>query len=41
MAEFFEPDHFIGKEIPILANLEPKVFKDVQSQGMILAADVD
>ena len=40
MAEFFGPDHLIGKEIPVLVNLEPRTFKGVQSHGMILAADV-
>lgn len=37
--EFFEPAYFIGKQIPVLTNLEPKTFKGVESQGMILAAD--
>jgi len=41
MAEFFEPDYLIGKEIPILTNLEPRNFKGIESQGMILAVDVD
>ena len=41
MAEFFEPIHFIGKQVPILVNLEPKTFKGIESQGMILAADVN
>ncbi len=41
MAEFFEPKHFIGKEIPVLVNLEPRTFKGTESQGMILAVDVD
>ena len=41
MAEFFEPDYFLNKEIPILINLEPKKFKGIKSQGMILAVDVD
>ena len=40
MGEFFEPSHFVGKELTILTNLEPRTFKGVQSQGMILAADV-
>lgn len=39
--EFIEPSHFIGKEIPVLTNLEPRTFKGVESQGMILAADED
>ena len=39
MAEFFEPEHFIGKEVPVLINIEFKKFKGLESQGMILAAD--
>jgi methionine--tRNA ligase beta chain len=41
MGEFFEPDYFLGKEVPVLINLEPKRFKGIESQGMILAADVN
>jgi len=41
MAEFFEPNHLIGKELPVLVNLEPRNFKGIESQGMILAVDVD
>ncbi len=41
MGEFFEPDNFVGKELPILINLEPKTFKGILSQGMVLAADVN
>ena len=41
IAEFFEPDYLIGKEIPVLMNLEPRTFKGIESQGMILAADVN
>ncbi len=41
IAEFFEPDHLIGKEIPVLLNLEPRSFRGIESQGMILAIDVD
>jgi len=29
----------IGKEIPVLTNLEPKELMGYQSQGMLLAAD--
>lgn len=39
MAEFFEPQYFIGKEIPVLLNLEPRKIKGIESQGMILAAE--
>ncbi len=41
MAEFFEPSYFVGKEFPVLCNLEERKFKGVKSQGMILAADVE
>jgi methionine--tRNA ligase beta chain len=41
IAQFFEPDRLIGKEIPVLLNLEPRSFKGIESQGMILAIDVD
>lgn len=41
MAEFFEPSYFVGKELPVLCNLEKRRFRGVASEGMILAADVD
>jgi len=41
IAEFFEPDHLIGKEIPVLLNLESRSIRGIESQGMILAIDVD
>lgn len=34
----YEPEKLIGKEIVIVANLEPKTIKSVESQGMLLAA---
>ncbi len=42
MAEFFE-DTFvlIGKEMPILVNIQPANFRGFESQGMIIAADVE
>lgn len=33
------PEELVGKELPVLANLEPKMLKGYESQGMILAAD--
>lgn len=41
MAEYFEPDHFLNKQIPVLVNLEPRTIRGLESQGMILAAEVD
>lgn len=41
MAEFFEdPSVLVGKEMPILMNIEPRKFQGYESQGMIIAADV-
>ena len=39
IAEYFEPEAIIGKQICMLANLEPRVIKGIQSQGMILLAE--
>ena len=39
IAEVYQPEELVGKQIPVLANLEPKKFKGLESQGMILAAD--
>ncbi len=39
--EFFDPEYFVGKQIPVLINLEPKMFRGVESQGMMLAADAE
>lgn len=36
---WYAPEEFIGKQIPILTNLEPKTIKGIESQGMMLAAD--
>ena len=41
MAPAYAPEEFIGKQVPILVNLEPRKLKGIESQGMILAADVD
>jgi len=41
IAEYYKPDYLIGKEVPVIVNLEPKKFKGLDSRGMILAADVD
>lgn len=41
IAQFYSVDSLIGKEITIIANLEPRVLKGVESQGMLLAASCD
>ena len=41
IAEDYKPEDIIGKQIPILTNLEPKKLRGIESQGMILAVDVE
>ena len=41
IAKFYQPEDLIGKEIVVVANLEPKNLRGVESQGMLLAADVE
>jgi len=35
----YEPEKLVGKEIIIVANLEPRSLMGFESQGMLLAAD--
>lgn len=37
----YEPEALIGKKIIIVANLEPRKFMGLESQGMILAASTE
>jgi methionyl-tRNA synthetase len=39
IAEYYEPQAIIGKQICVLVNLEPKELKGIISQGMILMAE--
>ena len=39
IAEYYEPESIIGKQISIVANLEPRRIKGIESKGMILMAE--
>jgi len=39
IAESYKPEDLVGKEIVIVANLEPKKVFGVESKGMLLAAE--
>jgi len=39
IAEYYEPESIIGKQISIVANLEPRKIKGIESKGMILMAE--
>jgi len=41
IAESYKPENIIGKQLPILTNLEPRTIKGVESNGMILAVDIE
>lgn len=34
----YQPEQLVGKQIIVLANLEPKTFRGIESKGMLLAA---
>jgi len=40
LAGYYDPSSLVGKQIVVLVNLEPKVMLGLESQGMLLAADV-
>ncbi|KKT42151.1 MAG: Methionine-tRNA ligase [Candidatus Giovannonibacteria bacterium GW2011_GWA2_44_13b] len=39
IGKMYAPEELIGKEIVIVANLEPRKLMGLESQGMLLAAD--
>ncbi len=39
IAEFFEPEKIVGKQVNILVNLEPREIRGIVSHGMILMAE--
>ena len=41
IADLYDSPSLIGKEIPVLMNLEPRKIRGIESQGMILAVDVE
>jgi methionine--tRNA ligase beta chain len=41
IAKYYKLEDLIGKEIVVVANLEPKKLMGSESQGMLLAADVN
>ncbi|MFB5630932.1 MAG: tRNA-binding protein [Nitrosopumilaceae archaeon] len=40
-AQFYQPDDLVGKIVIIVANLEPKKLAGIESNAMLLAADVN
>jgi tRNA-binding protein len=40
-AQYYQPDDIVGKTVIVITNLEPKKMAGVESNAMLLAADVD
>ena len=41
IAEYYQPDELIGRQVVVVANLQPRKMRGIVSQGMLLAADLD
>ena len=39
IAEYYTPEEMVGKQICILANLQPRKIRGIESKGMILMAE--
>lgn len=39
--QWYKPEDFVGKQVIVVANLEPRTMMGLESQGMLLAADSD
>ena len=39
--KYYQPEELVNREIVVVANLEPKKMMGMESQGMLLAADID
>ena len=39
--DVYPPETLIGKKIIVVANLQPATIRGIESQGMLLAADLD
>lgn len=39
IAKWYKPEDLVGKKLPFIVNLEPRKFKGVESQGMLVAVN--
>ena len=40
-AQYYQPEDIVGKTVIVIANLEPKKMAGIESNAMLLAADVN
>ena len=41
IAEYYKPEELVGRQVVVVANLQPRKMRGIESQGMLLAADLD
>ncbi len=41
LREHVKPEELVGKKIVVIANLQPRSIRGLESQGMVLAAEID
>jgi methionyl-tRNA synthetase len=41
IAEWYAPEDLVGQTIIVVANLQPRTMRGLESRGMLLAADAD
>lgn len=39
--QWYKSEDFVGKQVIVVANLEPRIMMGLESQGMMLAADTE
>lgn len=39
IAEFYQPEELEGKKLPFIVNLEPRMLRGLESQGMLMAVE--
>ena len=39
IAKWYKPEDLKGKKLPFIVNLEPRTFRGIESQGMLMAVD--
>ena len=41
IAEYYQAEELVGRQVVVVANLQPRKMRGIESQGMLLAADLD
>lgn len=39
IAKWYDPQSLVGKKLPFIVNLEPRTFRGLESQGMLMAVE--